>query len=137
MPGHANATNPRGSIAPSFIVNDVVATASFYLDKLGFPYETFWGEQPRFSIVGRGGVAIMLRQLEKSGFMHPSRTPDPEDFVRDAYVRVENVDALSRNSRMGALRLPGKSATRNTGPASLTLQTLMATAFALARTFHA
>jgi hypothetical protein len=37
---------PRWSIAPYFVVADVVTTANYYLDKLGFKYERFWGEPP-------------------------------------------------------------------------------------------
>jgi predicted enzyme related to lactoylglutathione lyase len=90
----SGAQEPRWSAAPYFIVNDVVTTANFYRDKLGFKYERFWGEKPCFTIVRRGGVSIMLRQLETRGFMHPNYTPDPEDFVWDAYIWTENADAL-------------------------------------------
>ena len=37
---------PRWSIAPYFIVDDVVTTANYYRDQLGFHYERFWGEPP-------------------------------------------------------------------------------------------
>lgn len=69
------AANKLWSVAPCFIVDDVVATAHFYRNKLGFQFELFWGEPPRFTIVHRGGISIMLRQLETSGFMRPNRTP--------------------------------------------------------------
>src|SRR5438067_484445 len=61
------APPPRWRIAPFFIVDDVVATANFYRDKLGFQYERFWGEPPCFCMVGRAGVIIMLSQLHKMG----------------------------------------------------------------------
>ena len=51
------------NIAPYFIVADVVATANFYRDKLGFHYERFWGDPPAFCIVRRAGIMIMLSQL--------------------------------------------------------------------------
>jgi bleomycin resistance family protein len=34
------------NVAPYFIVDDVVAAANFYRDKLGFDYERFWGDPP-------------------------------------------------------------------------------------------
>jgi hypothetical protein len=37
-------TPTRWSVAPYFIVDDVVTTANFYRDKLGFHYERCWGE---------------------------------------------------------------------------------------------
>ena len=35
------ANPPRWSIAPYFIVDDVVITANYYRDMLGFQYERF------------------------------------------------------------------------------------------------
>lgn len=88
------ANRPRWNIAPYFIVDDVVTTANYYRDKLGFHYERFWGEPPCFCMVERNGVVIMLNQLAKTGVMHPNRfaTPQGEDW--DAYIWVEDADAL-------------------------------------------
>ena len=86
--------SPRWSIAPYFIVDDVVTTANYYRDKLGFRYERFWGEPPCFCMVQRNGVVIMLSQFEKTGFMRPIHTADPERGAWDAYIWVDNADAL-------------------------------------------
>ena len=51
------------TIAPYFIVDDVVTTANYYRDSLGFDYERFWGDPPRFCMVRRNGIIIMLSQL--------------------------------------------------------------------------
>lgn len=88
---------PRWSIAPYFIVDDVVATATYYRDKLGFQYGRFWGEPPCFCMVHRNGVTIMLKklkQLENTGVMRPNRIVDPEGGAWDAYIWIENADAL-------------------------------------------
>ena len=88
---------PRNSawrVAPYFVVDDVIATANFYRDKLGFSYERFWGEPPCFCMVHRQGTIIMLKQVGGSGFMRPNRTPDPEDFTWDAYFWIDDADAL-------------------------------------------
>ena len=92
----ATATQaPQWSIAPYFIVDDIVASANFYRDKLGFHYERFWGEpQPCFAMVRRGGITIMLKPPEITGSMHPNRLIDPEDSSWDAYVWVDDADAL-------------------------------------------
>jgi predicted enzyme related to lactoylglutathione lyase len=82
------------NIAPYFIVDDVVATAKFYRDKLGFDYEKFWGDPPCFVIVRRNGISIMLKQLESSGLMPPNHALDQDDFVWDAYLWVDDVDFL-------------------------------------------
>ena len=86
---------PRWRIAPYFIVDDVVATANYYRDKLGFQYERFWGEPPCFCMVHRSGVIIMLGQLENTGVMRPNRIVDPEGGAWDAYIWIENADALN------------------------------------------
>jgi predicted enzyme related to lactoylglutathione lyase len=80
------------SIAPFFLVDDVVTTANFYRDKLGFHYERFWGDPPAFCMVKRGGTIIMLRQVP--GAMRPNRIADPEGEAWDAYIWVEDADSL-------------------------------------------
>jgi predicted enzyme related to lactoylglutathione lyase len=81
--------------APYFIVDDVVATANFYKDKLGFQSDRFWGEPPCFTMVYRSGITIMLGRLEKAGLMRPNSAVHPEgEGVWDAYVWVDDADAL-------------------------------------------
>jgi predicted enzyme related to lactoylglutathione lyase len=82
------------TIAPYCIVDDVVSTSHYYRDKLGFHYDRFWGDPPRFCMVKRNGIIIMLSQLEASGAARSKPTVDPEGGAWDAYVWVENVDAL-------------------------------------------
>lgn len=81
-------------VAPIFVIDDVVATANFYRDKLGFSYEQFWGEPPCFCMVRRGGATIMLSQAGSPGSMRPNRTSDPEDSTWDAYFWIDDADAL-------------------------------------------
>ena len=90
-------TGPRWSIAPYFIVDDVVATAAFYRDKLGFKYERFWGDPPAFTMVYRSGIIIMLGQLAPTGtggLTRPNGLAVPGDDCWDAYVWVDDADAL-------------------------------------------
>lgn len=88
------ASRLRWSIAPYFIVEDIVTTANYYRDKLGFQYRRFWNEPPSFCMVNRKGVVIMLAQLEKSGAVRPNRVVDPEGEAWDAYIWIDNADAL-------------------------------------------
>jgi predicted enzyme related to lactoylglutathione lyase len=88
------AKNNSWTIAPHFIVDDVVASANFYRDKLGFHYERFRGEPPCFCMVKRGGIIIMLNQMAKTGPMRPNHTIDPHGEAWDAYVWIDNADAL-------------------------------------------
>jgi predicted enzyme related to lactoylglutathione lyase len=86
-------TEPRWGVAPLFLVDDVVSTANFYRDKLGFAYDRFWGEPPCFCMVRRSGITIMLNQVQHT-VMRPNRLPNAEGAVWDAYVWVDDADAL-------------------------------------------
>ena len=67
-------------------VTDVIATADYFRDKLGFTSHGFWGEPPCFTIMARGMVTIFLDQ---------SRTPRavPLNQYWAAYVYVDDVEA--------------------------------------------
>src|SRR5262245_19275136 len=89
------ASGQRWNIAPYFIVDDLITTANYYRDKLGFHYDRFWGEPPSFCMVCRSGIVIMLSQLCAVGRMRPNRLADPEEGdAWDAYIWVEDADAL-------------------------------------------
>ncbi|HYZ85084.1 MAG TPA: VOC family protein [Bryobacteraceae bacterium] len=81
------------SIAPYFLVEDVVATAGFYRDKLGFRYDRFWGDPPNFCMVKRSGITIMLSQLPERAEMNPNHSVDPRE-PWDAYIWVNDADVL-------------------------------------------
>ena len=82
------------NIAPYLIVDDVVTTANYYRDKLGFHYERFWNEPPSFCMVKRNGIVIMLARIEGAGHIRPNRMVDPEGGAWDAYIWIENADQL-------------------------------------------
>ena len=81
-------------IAPYFHVKDLVASANYYRDKLGFHYERLWNEPPSFAMVKRGGIIIMLSLNDDRGAIRPNRSVDPEGGAWDAYVWVDDADAL-------------------------------------------
>ena len=87
---------PRWSVAPYFVVADVVAAADWYRDVLGFRYDRLWGDPPRFCMVYRAGVVVMLSQLDDAPprAVRPNRAADPEGGAWDAYVWVDDADAL-------------------------------------------
>ena len=87
-------TTSRWTIAPYFLVDDVVITANFYRDRLGFAYERLWGDPPVFCMVQRGGIVIMLSQPDARGAMRPNHVIDPEQCPWDAYLWIDNADAL-------------------------------------------
>jgi len=84
----------RWSIAPYFFVPDVVAAAHFYRDTLGFSFERFWGEPPRFCMVSRGGVIIMLSEVPQGTLLRPNNIVAREGGAWDAYVWVPDADTL-------------------------------------------
>ena len=90
----APLSEPRWFIAPYFLVADVVATAGYYQDMLGFHYDRFWGDPPAFCMPQRRGVVIMLSQVAGGDVSHPNRTVDPGGEAWDAYVWVDDADAL-------------------------------------------
>ncbi|MEM9026935.1 MAG: VOC family protein [Pseudomonadota bacterium] len=83
-------------------VRDVVASAKFYRESLGFTGHSLWGEPPCFGIVGRGTVTVFLDQI----------APDKEITLNHywaAYIYVEDVNALVdefRNRGAEILREP-------------------------------
>jgi predicted enzyme related to lactoylglutathione lyase len=95
-PNMTDNTDPsaRWRIAPYFVVDDVVSTANYYRDKLGFKYDRFWNEPPSFCMVYRSGVVIMLAHHDRPGGMRPNRLVDPEGEAWDAYLWIDDADAL-------------------------------------------
>ena len=87
-------TEQSWSIAPYFFVADVVRTANYYRDVLGFRYDRFWGEPESFCMVRRGGIVIMLAQIEHARDVRPNNRVDRAGGAWDAYVWVDDADAL-------------------------------------------
>lgn len=98
-------SDKRWSVAPYFLVDDVVATANYYRDKLGFAYERFWGEPPAFCMVHRSGVVLMLSQFPRTAPMRPNRLADPENGAWDAYVWVDDAAALFEEFRTNGVTI--------------------------------
>lgn len=84
----------RWSVAPYFLVPDVVTTAHFYRDVLGFSFERFWGEPPTFCMVMRGGIVIMLAEVGDASLVRPNGHVDRSGGAWDAYIWVGDADAL-------------------------------------------
>lgn len=105
MTAEVATARPRWSIAPYFVVDDVVATANYYRDKLGFDYERFWNEPPSFCMVRRSGVTIMLAQFEQSGVARPNHIADPGGGAWDAYLWIDNADALHAEFKSKGVRI--------------------------------
>lgn len=57
--------------APILLVKDVVSSAKYYRDKVGFSYDRFCGEPPGFCILHRDGIHLMLKQTDDEEFIVP------------------------------------------------------------------
>src|SRR6202042_1371064 len=109
--GEAGMTKTSGEspqkfmgISPSFLVDDVVKSAEFYRDVLGFTFERFWGEPPCFVIVGRDHAEISLSNPGRTGLTHPNRKAHPE-ATWDAYIWVTDIEALHREFSAKAAKI--------------------------------
>jgi hypothetical protein len=79
------------SIAPSFIVSDVVSTAEYYRDVLGFEILGYFADPPLFAMVGRGGVEIHFGKADAE----PQRSNLAlRKISSDAYIWVDDVESL-------------------------------------------
>ena len=91
------------SAVPQFTVPDVVQTAEYYRDVLGFQIAGYWNgesvtkdpsEPPVFGIVWRGKVEIFFSRADDS----PAGTGRAQ-FALDAYIRITGVDELATELR--------------------------------------
>jgi len=91
----APPTAPRFDTAvPQFTVPDVVRTAEYYRDVLGFQIAGYWGTPPVFAIVWRDRVEVFFNRADQS----PARTGRAEGAY-DAYFRVAGVAELATQLR--------------------------------------
>jgi catechol 2,3-dioxygenase-like lactoylglutathione lyase family enzyme len=79
------------SVAPSFVVSDLVATAEYYRDVLGFKILGYFADPPVFAMLGRGGVEIHFGKADAE----PQRSNlEFREISSDAYIWVDDVEAL-------------------------------------------
>ncbi len=81
-------------ISPSFIVADLKASVSFYVDKLGFKIR-FIGpdDNPFWAIVGREQISVFLKEIAPDIKPIPNHTR--HEWARwDAYISAADPDAL-------------------------------------------
>lgn len=78
--------------AAILLVRDVVASAHYYRDQLGFTFDRLWGEPPNFVILHRDNCRLMLQQAPAGHTIVPHWR-----VVRgmwNAYFWVNDADAL-------------------------------------------
>lgn len=57
--------------APILLVADVVKSANYFRDQVGFSYDRLWGEPPCFCILHRDGLQLMLSQAPAGEKLRP------------------------------------------------------------------
>ena len=80
------------SSAPVLLVRDVVASANYYRDCIGFSYDRFFNEPPSFCILRRDGQNLMLAQVHDVSQLKPFWKI--HDKMWNAYFWVDDADAL-------------------------------------------
>ena len=78
--------------APILLVADVVASAEYYRDKLGFEFDRFWGEPPCFCMPHRDGHVVMLSQVEDPKHIVPHYKV--VENLWNIYFWVDDVEAI-------------------------------------------
>ena len=80
---------------PQFRVANVVATAEYYRDVLGFKIDSYFGDPPVFTHVRRDYVVIQIGNIQdKDG-----ATRGPGGVGYNAYIWTDDVDALADELR--------------------------------------
>jgi hypothetical protein len=86
------------NVAPVLLAPDVIETAEYYRDVLGFHFDQIYGEPPSFVIVERDGARLMFRQ-PREGAPQPSNATITPNFPCDVFVWVDDVGALAEELR--------------------------------------
>jgi hypothetical protein len=80
-------------IAPSFVVGDVVNTAEYYRDKLGFKILGYFLDPPVFATVARDGVELHFGKIDEGQEMKGNEMVR-KGLGNDAYIFVDDVHSL-------------------------------------------
>ncbi len=80
-------------VAPAFVVRDVVATAEYYRDKLGFAILGYFLDPPVFAMVARDGVEFHFGKAD-AGQELKNNEMFRKGLGTDAYIFVDDVQKL-------------------------------------------
>jgi len=90
-------------IAPQFVVPDVIRTAEYYRDKLGFEILGYFLDPPVYAIVRRGGTEI---HFGKGDTEQTSTNTSIRCDSMDGYVFVTDVRALYEEFKAAGVEMP-------------------------------
>ena len=80
-------------IAPQYVVPDVVATAEFYRDKLGFTILGYFADQAVYAMVERDDVEIHFGKADEGSTVQVNETLR-KGFGNDLYIWVSDINAM-------------------------------------------
>ena len=80
---------------PQFTVPDVVRTAEYYRDVLGFQIAGYWDSPPVFAIVWRDKIEVFFSRANQAAEVRTGRATG----VYDAFFRIVGVDSLASELR--------------------------------------
>jgi hypothetical protein len=83
--------------APVLLVTDVVASANYFRDSVGFGYDRFYGDPPGFVILHRDGQYLMLAKAVEAAHVVPYWRV--LDQMWNAYFWCTGADALCAEMR--------------------------------------
>lgn len=87
---------------PQFTVPDVVETAEYYRDVLGFRITGYFGEPPVFAMVARDSVELFFNQAaDETTPRHQVRA----EAGFDAYLNVDDADGLAEELKLRGARI--------------------------------
>src|SRR6186713_1627663 len=79
--------------APTFVVPDVVATAEYYRDKMGFTIFGFFADPPVYAMIARDEVELHFGKIDDGAEMQFNETLR-KGLGSDVYIFVDDVHAL-------------------------------------------
>jgi catechol 2,3-dioxygenase-like lactoylglutathione lyase family enzyme len=91
-------------ITPVFIVSDIMRTAEYYRDVLGFSFDHYWGDPPSFVLLRRDGVDLFMSSATNPGIARPNHK-NTTSAPWDAYIWVQDVTTLLNELRRRGARL--------------------------------
>lgn len=80
------------SVAPQFVVPDVVKTAEFYRDQLGFTILGYFSDPPVFAMVARDGVEMHFGKADTDRLQLNEAVR--RGLGTDVYIWVSDINAL-------------------------------------------
>ena len=81
------------TVSPQFVVRDVVTTAEYYRDVLGFEILGYFLDPPVFAMVARDGVELHIGKIDEGKEMQVNETVR-RGLGTDAYIRVSEIEQL-------------------------------------------